>query len=338
MVLIHFFISSIISSVNLVESRRILSCDHRLSLFLTTWSYCTVFLHFLLSAIIVCTHHVVLLYSIPPLPAVRNHRLYSPRGPTVHYSSTSCCPQSLSVLTTWSYCTVFLHFPLSAIIVCTHHVSAYCQRSRPSTAIKNRRGSDVFSKQDGSPDTNDILHEDTSNSSESNTSTDTRWRILKRVTISISWIFANVVFVFVIVVTAVYYTAICPKDVTCGRYFNINVHALNTVFIIVDVVISARPVRMCHVVYPFIIGFIYVMFSVFFWASDHTHVIYRVVLNWNKPGMTAGVLIGASIGIVLLHALHLGIYKLKLYVHKRDVRNKSQRKKSVRLLSSFFVE
>ncbi|XP_046339646.2 protein rolling stone-like isoform X1 [Haliotis rufescens] len=220
-------------------------------------------------------------------------------------------------LTTWSYCTVFLHFLLSAIIVCTHHVSAYYQRSRPSTAIKNRRGSDVFSKQDGSPDTNDILHEDTSNSSESNTSTDTRWRIVKRVTISISWISTNIVFVFVIVVTAVYYTAMCPKDVTCGRYFNINVHALNTVFIIVDVVISGRPVRMCHVVYPFIFGFIYVMFSVFFWASDHTHVIYRVVLNWNKPGMTAGVLIGASIGIVLLHALHLGIYKLKLYVHKR---------------------
>ncbi|XP_046544525.1 uncharacterized protein LOC124254726 isoform X2 [Haliotis rubra] len=244
--------------------------------------------------------------------------IYSLNAFTLWYKSAVLQYDVGVFLTTWSYCTVFLHFLLSTLIVCTHHVSVYCLQSR--SAVRNRRSDEDSSNQDGQPDTNDIVNDDASNISENNTSN--KWitcrdHFLKHVTIPASWILSNIVFVFAIVVTGVYYTVICPKDVTCGRFSNINVHALNTVFIVVDVIVNGRPVRMFHVVYPFIFGFIYVMFTVFFWAPDHSRVIYRIVLNWNKPGLTIGVLVGAIIGIALLHALHLGIYKLKLYLYNR---------------------
>ncbi|XP_067683874.1 uncharacterized protein [Haliotis asinina] len=246
--------------------------------------------------------------------------IYSLYALTLWYKSADVKYGVDVYLTTWSYCTVFLHFLLSTVIVCTHHISHYCHQSGSPVAVRYKQGDEESSNLDGLPDPNDILKEDDTNISDSNTNEwiTCRDHFLKHVTIPGSWILSNIVFVFVIVVTGVYYTVMCPKDVTCWRYFNINVHALNTVFIIVDVIVNGRPVRMCHVVYPFIFGFIYVMFSIFFWAPDHSRVIYRIVLNWNNPGLTIGVLVGAFIGIVFLHALHLGLYKLKLYLYNRN--------------------
>ena len=132
----------------------------------------------------------------------------------------------------------------------------------------------------------------------------------------LTWLLGNVFYVFGIVVTVVYFAAV-HKGGT--NYHDLNMHALNTVQILIDIAIVARPVRLLHVIYPFVYGACYIIFSAIFWSQDKVNnVLYQNVLDWNKPG-TTGIVVAllAIVGIPLLHVLFYGIYHLRLYTFKR---------------------
>ena len=88
-----------------------------------------------------------------------------------------------------------------------------------------------------------------------------------------------------------------------------------------DQMFSSIPTRLLHIVYPFIYGFLYIVFSILFWADDHRHVIYPHVLDWNAPGRSLTfILILSFLVLPLLQLLYFGIYKLRLFLSKNILR------------------
>ena len=100
---------------------------------------------------------------------------------------------------------------------------------------------------------------------------------------------------------------------------DINLHATNSVMVLLELFLGAYPVRILHVIYPIIYGLIYVVFSVFYWtANPEVHVIYRVMLDWNEPlipGITTVTLL--LILIPLFQLLLFGMYRLRLWMYRK---------------------
>jgi len=137
----------------------------------------------------------------------------------------------------------------------------------------------------------------------------------------LSWFLFAVAVPAAIIVTMVFFTGVFPR--LHRDYLNvddINCHVMNTVLVILELSISAFPVRLLHVVYIWCYELAYVIFSVVYWAFDHSHVMYPGVLDWNAPATTAVVLVVLGvIGIPLLQLILFGIYQLRMYVYTRCV-------------------
>ena len=129
----------------------------------------------------------------------------------------------------------------------------------------------------------------------------------------LSWFLSNIISACAPIVTTIFFAALYeggPVDI-----YNTNVHILNTVFVVLDHLVSARPVRLLHWPAPVLFGACYVLFSYIFWTFDHEHhVVYEDVLDWNKPRQAAGnSLTLAFVVVPLLHSVYYLIYRLKLW-------------------------
>uniref|UniRef100_A0A2C9LXY5 Uncharacterized protein n=1 Tax=Biomphalaria glabrata TaxID=6526 RepID=A0A2C9LXY5_BIOGL len=102
----------------------------------------------------------------------------------------------------------------------------------------------------------------------------------------------------------------------CGTVF---VAALFALFVVVDHVVSPRPIRLLHFVAPLIYGAIYIVFSAIYWSTDHVNnVVYKNVLDWNYPGISSGVAIGlAVVAIPLLQLSFFALYQLKCVIYRQ---------------------
>ncbi|KAH3880539.1 uncharacterized protein LOC127878330 isoform X2 [Dreissena polymorpha] len=133
-----------------------------------------------------------------------------------------------------------------------------------------------------------------------------------------TWIFADIVYVFALIVTVVYFGALNPS---IGRtsYGDVNVHGVNSVLVLIDAFVVARPVRLLHALYPALYGLCYVVFNTVYWTFDKdNNVLYPYVLDWNHPGITSAFIVGLTlVGIPFFQLMHFGIYKMRLYIYKR---------------------
>ena len=132
------------------------------------------------------------------------------------------------------------------------------------------------------------------------------------------WVLGTIIQVFALIVSVVYFGALYQGG---GKvwFYNLNMHAFNSVMIVIDIAVCARPVRILHMLYPLVYGFIYVIFSVVYWSQDpEENVLYENVLDWNKPGVSSGVVIGLTfVGVPLLQIAQFGIYRLRLYLFEK---------------------
>ena len=136
----------------------------------------------------------------------------------------------------------------------------------------------------------------------------------------LDWILYNITLPISIVVTLVFFTLLYPDmpHENGVDIFNIHVHALNSVFSILELFLCSIPTRLAHIIYPVIYGVIYILFSVFYWVKNHDHVIYEHVLDWNEPGRTLVVVVLLALVVLpTLQCVMFVLYKLRVYVCKR---------------------
>eukprot|EP00095_Tigriopus_kingsejongensis_P005529 maker-scaffold282_size228295-snap-gene-1.24 protein:Tk05529 transcript:maker-scaffold282_size228295-snap-gene-1.24-mRNA-1 annotation:"hypothetical protein DAPPUDRAFT_306029" len=130
----------------------------------------------------------------------------------------------------------------------------------------------------------------------------------------VSWTITNITWTSAVFISIFYWSILYDNNF---NYFGFFVHGLNSVICLLDLLVSARPFRMHHVYIPALFGVWYVLFSlIYFWAggtdAEGNGYIYSV-LDWSNPGLSIGVVCGAAVGIVVVHALIFGLYKLRVF-------------------------
>ncbi|XP_078574524.1 protein rolling stone-like [Branchiostoma floridae x Branchiostoma japonicum] len=123
------------------------------------------------------------------------------------------------------------------------------------------------------------------------------------------WVFYNVVFGIGLYITIAYWALLA--DDTGPR--SILFHAINCVVIVIDVSVSALPLRLLHFVYPSAFALAYVIFTVIYWVAGGTDVnnnpwIYTVLDYGGNPAMAGGIAAGSIlVAIPLCHVTLFGL-------------------------------
>ncbi|XP_041349791.1 protein rolling stone-like [Gigantopelta aegis] len=137
--------------------------------------------------------------------------------------------------------------------------------------------------------------------------------------LKVVWLLFNISNAIGIEISIIYWGLI--HDVEWGlagyRILPFLTHGMNTLYIVLNLLVTGIPVRLLHFWQPLTFGLVYGVFSLAYTMAGETNdmdepFIYSI-LDWNKrPGLTAGILCGASIGAVLVHFLLYCLYKVKM--------------------------
>ena len=123
----------------------------------------------------------------------------------------------------------------------------------------------------------------------------------------------NVALFVTIMHFAAFYPVLSSGNISAANLF---LRGLNSVLIFLDICLCAIPVRLLHVIYPFLFSLAYVVFTVILWATDHSIVLYGRLLDWNYPGTTIGVVAGCLFVIIpIVHLLVFAIYKIRSVIY-----------------------
>ncbi|XP_046339665.2 uncharacterized protein LOC124120833 [Haliotis rufescens] len=234
---------------------------------------------------------------------------YTVLGLVLWYTGPELPYNTGAYLTTWSYIMVLIHFFISSIISSVNLVESLRtnnSQSRRQTMIPLSSFSSPAYIPDGENVTSYQV-ERTPKTDGANTVTRCHFGLLY-----LSQIFSSVVFVFAPIVTAVYFAGICSSDVHCTSFHNINVHAVNTLFVLVDFLITIRGKRWFCVIWPVLYFMIYIIFNLVHWYINNS-VIYSGFLEWKYFGRTCGYVAVVFLIVVFLHILHSHLVSFQVY-------------------------
>ena len=136
--------------------------------------------------------------------------------------------------------------------------------------------------------------------------------------LKVVWILFNIASCMCVMVTILFWIFLWPmmSDNTdeFGFMINFQLHAVTSIILILEHVVSAVPIRLNHYLFSAAYGVIYVTFSLIYYAVDKT-VIYPVILDWSKPGFPVAVVVVTCFVVgPLMQLFFFAIYKLKLYI------------------------
>lgn len=105
---------------------------------------------------------------------------------------------------------------------------------------------------------------------------------------------------------------------------DIHEHGVSTFLVYLDLIVSATPMRVAHVIYGVLFTGIYVCFSAGFWAVDRhpTGPLY-LYLDWDAPVQTAYFVTGALGVIAALYIVAYVVYKLRTSCYRCTCRHRS---------------
>ena len=140
----------------------------------------------------------------------------------------------------------------------------------------------------------------------------------------VSWVVFNIAVTSAPVVSSVYFLVLYPmlrreQPLFHASALDLNLHGINSLIVLLEVLISAFPVRLFHCVFPLAYGLSYVVFSAAYWGMDkQNNVLYPVILDWNQPGVAVGV-VAVLVGVAtpLFQLLWYGVYRLRILVYHR---------------------
>ena len=133
----------------------------------------------------------------------------------------------------------------------------------------------------------------------------------------IDWLLFNVACTVGTVTTISYWT-IFPRWEETWLPLDLQHHLVSLAVILLEMVLSAIPMRILHVIYPMIFGVAYVAFTLILWAVDGNYVIYPDALNWNES--IQATLVACVAVFVFVPAVHLffwTLFKMRCFVYRK---------------------
>lgn len=204
-------------------------------------------------------------------------------------------------LTNWGFTFVTLYFIWATVLCFLHHFGA-----TNNVASMQMRAA--------------VTHD---NDVEGGDSRDASMDGLEQPVVPMSWYHKGLWFIFnlaanaAILITLLYWTLIFGGK-TSG--LDVTTHLINSVVIVADLMLSTIPVRILHVFHALILGVLYIVLTVIFWAVDGTNArgepyIYSYIDYSETPGFSIGLMVGfVLLGQPLVQALLFGLYKLRCFL------------------------
>ncbi|KXJ25417.1 protein rolling stone [Exaiptasia diaphana] len=193
-------------------------------------------------------------------------------------------------MTNWSYFTLINYFSISAGITIIHY-------------IKKRQGKEhviVDDVEKGQPRDDE-----------------TRWYH------KMQWFFYSVASTQAIGVTLFFW--LFDYDGMGITLSDVNVHVLNSVFMLIDHSLSSMPVRVLHVVYPMAFILLYMIATVLYWALISKEYIYKKMDYSTNPGLAVGLLLAAMFIIApVVHSFYYATYRLRAYLAAKLTKDDSE--------------
>lgn len=140
------------------------------------------------------------------------------------------------------------------------------------------------------------------------------------------WVLYSIAANIGILITVLYWSLLAGNTNYAGAELalDISTHVLNTLFVVVDLMLSSMPIRVLHMIYPMLFSFVYMIFSVIFWAAEgtnpinHKRYIYAVLDYSKNPGFAVGLCIGLIfVAVPLVQLLIYGLYRLRVFAAKK---------------------
>ncbi|XP_078575211.1 protein rolling stone-like isoform X2 [Branchiostoma floridae x Branchiostoma japonicum] len=119
------------------------------------------------------------------------------------------------------------------------------------------------------------------------------------------WVLYNVSFAGGICITILFYALLRDEN----SALSILIHAMNSVTIVIDVMVSGLPCRLLHFVYPLTFGVVYILFTVIYWAAGGKGLydypfIYPYLDYGGRPVLAAIVaVLGVLVAVPLCHCI-----------------------------------
>lgn len=203
-------------------------------------------------------------------------------------------------LTNWGFFLLTLYFICATVVCILHHCA--CSKIDSSTVIQMK------SAQVNSANVESAVADD------HNASQDTMDMCWYHKGL---WLVFNIAANAAVLITLLYWSLVF-NGVTSG--LDVSTHAMNSVFILADLMLSAIPVRILHTVYVWVFGLCYLLLTVIFWAVGGTNArdepyIYSYI-DYNRiPGLSSGIIVSfIVVGQPLVQALLFGLYKLRNFL------------------------
>ncbi|XP_060075002.1 protein rolling stone-like isoform X2 [Ylistrum balloti] len=98
-------------------------------------------------------------------------------------------------------------------------------------------------------------------------------------------------------------------------------HTLNTTYVVLDLLISASPIRLLHMLFAIMLGSIYSLFNAIYFLNDGTilqgrHYAYNV-LNWENPAEAIVTCVLCIVQAILSQFILYEIYKLRSWIFSK---------------------
>lgn len=127
------------------------------------------------------------------------------------------------------------------------------------------------------------------------------------------WVLNTISVTVAIGITCTYWVAVYDPNEDILDALNILVHAANSVLMVLDVLVSAHPLRLLHAFWPLLFVKIYLGFSfVYFLCGGQDRMgrnyVYPV-LNWEKPARSTVVCV---LGLSFVVAVHTAVWAMHL--------------------------
>lgn len=132
----------------------------------------------------------------------------------------------------------------------------------------------------------------------------------------------------VCIFTRLWFLCFAAKPLTA---VNLETHALNAVYVLLNLFVARVPVRFYHLFHSVIYGAVYIAFSGIYYGAGGTNeignpYIYSVI-DWRKPGTAILYsIVVVLIALPVVHMLLYGVYLLRIFIHKKCCQHSSSSK------------
>lgn len=145
------------------------------------------------------------------------------------------------------------------------------------------------------------------------------------VLVRLAWVTYSIAVTVAPLITFAYFCVVVPLSTAADTELllnvaNLNLHAVNSLVVVVESLLFAIPSRLAFVVYSDAFFAAYVVANVAFWSADRErNVLYPVIGDWGNYWHVGLPLtfVALLVGIPLIHAVHFLKYRLQIAAYER---------------------